>query len=241
MIESGLLKAVHWVGSGLRDYTRSYQVYKDIWEASTEEQLLCQRENGNRADPFAVKVTLGYSALNETYWARFLLVALLPSTLLCSFPQPSHAGQIEKEDPVDKGQCKQWKRAITKCHRSKFEHVLTARHGVWKISWVENFVTPRWTMKIRKISTPWSYMVLSLVSDVTHQVKHSPTCIIHSPFTGGLKCVLVKMCAIKDMHTQSSRITVSGAEKKVWFRFIPALHESREKKHFDGENLMGKV
>ena len=86
MIESGLLKAVCWVGSGLRDYARGYQVYKDIWEASTEEQLLCQRENGNCADPFAVEVTLGSSALNEKYWARFLLVVLLPSTLLCSLP-----------------------------------------------------------------------------------------------------------------------------------------------------------
>ena len=63
-------------------------------EASTEEQLLCQRENGNRADPFAVEVTLGSSALNERYWARFLLVVLLPSTLLCSLPQPSHVGQL---------------------------------------------------------------------------------------------------------------------------------------------------
>ena len=28
------------VGSGLRDYVRGYNVYKDIWEASTGEQLL---------------------------------------------------------------------------------------------------------------------------------------------------------------------------------------------------------
>jgi len=28
---------------------------------------------------------------------------------------------------------------------------------------------------------------VSLMSDVTHQVKHPPTCTIHSPFTGGLK------------------------------------------------------
>ena len=31
-------------------------MYKDIWEASVGEQLPCQRENGNRADPFAVAV-----------------------------------------------------------------------------------------------------------------------------------------------------------------------------------------
>ena len=27
---------------------------------------------------------------------------------------------------------------------------------------------------------------MSLMGDVTHQVKHPPTCTIHSPFTGGL-------------------------------------------------------
>ena len=32
---------------------------------NTEEQLLCQCENGIRADPFAVEVTLGSSALNK--------------------------------------------------------------------------------------------------------------------------------------------------------------------------------
>ena len=45
---------------------------------------------------------------------------------------------------------------------------------------------------------------MSLVSDVTHQVKHPPTCTIHSPFTGGLKlkCFLFitsKLCANEDM------------------------------------------
>ena len=44
------------VGSGLRNYARGsgYHVYKDIWESSTGEQLVCQRENGNCADLFAV-------------------------------------------------------------------------------------------------------------------------------------------------------------------------------------------
>ena len=35
---------------------RGYYVYKDIWIASVGEELPCQRENGNRADPFAVAV-----------------------------------------------------------------------------------------------------------------------------------------------------------------------------------------
>ena len=94
------------LGSGFRDYARGCHIYKDILEASTEEQLLCQRENGNHADPFAVEVTLGSSVLNERYWARFLLVVLLPSTLLCSLPQPSHVGQLEKGDSVDQRHCK---------------------------------------------------------------------------------------------------------------------------------------
>ena len=37
---------------------------------------------------------------------------------------------------------------------------------------------------------------MSLVSDVTHQVKHPLTCTIHSPFTGGLKlkCFFLSVC-----------------------------------------------
>ena len=44
---------------------------------------------------------------------------------------------------------------------------------------------------------------MSPMSDVTHQVKHPPTCAIHSPFTGGVKkCFFfmkLKMCANEDM------------------------------------------
>lgn len=44
---------------------RGYHVYKDIWEASIGEHLLCHRENSNCADPFAVgvvknQVTVGH-------------------------------------------------------------------------------------------------------------------------------------------------------------------------------------
>ena len=35
---------------------------------------------------------------------------------------------------------------------------------------------------------------MSLMSDVTHLVKHLPTCTIHSPFTGGLKSVNLQKC-----------------------------------------------
>ena len=87
----------------MRDHARGYHIYKEIWEASTEEQLLYQREN---SDLIAVEVTLGSSVLNERYWARFLLVVLLPSTLFCSLSQPSHAGQLEIGDSVDQGHCK---------------------------------------------------------------------------------------------------------------------------------------
>ena len=37
-----------------KSHTYYLHVYKEIWEASTGEYLLCQRENGNRADPFAM-------------------------------------------------------------------------------------------------------------------------------------------------------------------------------------------
>ena len=86
MIGVWLTKKCPCWGLASKDYARGYHVYKDILEANTEEQLLCQRENCNCADPFAVEVTLGSSALNERYWARFLLVVLLPSTLFCSLP-----------------------------------------------------------------------------------------------------------------------------------------------------------
>ena len=35
---------------------RGYHIYSDIWEASVGEQLPCEREAGNGADPFAVAV-----------------------------------------------------------------------------------------------------------------------------------------------------------------------------------------
>ena len=49
----GSLKAIHTglVGSSLLEYAKGYHIYKDIWEASTGEQLLCQCD---RADQFAV-------------------------------------------------------------------------------------------------------------------------------------------------------------------------------------------
>ena len=36
-----------------------WEVYKDIWEVSIREELPCQHESGNRADPFAVVVVVG--------------------------------------------------------------------------------------------------------------------------------------------------------------------------------------
>ena len=45
--------------------------------------------------------TSGSTALNDRYWPCFLLVVLLLSALLCSLPQLSHLGQLEKGDPVD--------------------------------------------------------------------------------------------------------------------------------------------
>ena len=56
LVRSGLLKVsvLGLVGSRVCDYTRGYHVYKDNWEASIGERLLCQCENGNCADPFAV-------------------------------------------------------------------------------------------------------------------------------------------------------------------------------------------
>ena len=38
---------------------RGYHVYKDIWATVVGEELPCQREDGNRANPFAVAVVRG--------------------------------------------------------------------------------------------------------------------------------------------------------------------------------------
>ena len=35
---------------------RGYHVYKNVWTTVVGEELPCQREDGNRADPFAVAV-----------------------------------------------------------------------------------------------------------------------------------------------------------------------------------------
>ena len=35
---------------------RGYLVYKDVWEAAVGEELRCEREPGNRQDPFTVAV-----------------------------------------------------------------------------------------------------------------------------------------------------------------------------------------
>ena len=40
---------------------------------------------------------------------------------------------------------------------------------------------------------------MSVMSDATHQVKHPPTCTIHSLFTGGLIFMKSKMCPNEDM------------------------------------------
>ena len=56
---------------------------------------------------------------------------------------------------------------------------------------------------------------------------------IHSPFTGGLKCVCLFFFSQKCVQIKTCMhiftIIVPGAKIKVWFRSIPALHESREK------------
>jgi len=35
---------------------RGYHVYKEIWDASIDEELLCTREPGNPHDPFTVAI-----------------------------------------------------------------------------------------------------------------------------------------------------------------------------------------
>ena len=44
---------------------RGYYVYKDIWATVVGEELPCQREDGNRANPFAVAVVRGEAIIGH--------------------------------------------------------------------------------------------------------------------------------------------------------------------------------
>ena len=105
-----------WLGWACETTGEPTTPTKTFWEACTGEELLWQCENSNRADLFAVVAvkslrTSGSTTLNERYSPRFLVgraYALYTST--------SHAGQLEKGDPVDQWHS-QWgvscKRVIT--------------------------------------------------------------------------------------------------------------------------------
>ena len=104
---------------------RGYHIYKDIWEASIGEELPCQRESGNRADPFAVAVV-----------RSGVTVGHIPRKIssVCSF--------LRKGGVIN----------ICTTARRRFSADLLIRG--WKISWVEYFVTRGIVTKIMKISTP---------------------------------------------------------------------------------------
>lgn len=38
---------------------QGYHIYKEVWDAEVDEELLCEREVGNRSDTFAVAVKKG--------------------------------------------------------------------------------------------------------------------------------------------------------------------------------------
>ena len=80
---------------------RGYDVYKNIilWGLYWRTATMPTRERQPCLSVCCAgcqEVTLGLSTMNERYWSCFLLAVLLPSTLLCSLPQASHAGQLEK-------------------------------------------------------------------------------------------------------------------------------------------------
>ena len=67
---------------------------------------------------------------------------------------------------------------------------------------------------------------MSLMSDVTHQVKHPLTCIIHSPFTGGgvQKCVQIKTCyAYMSSSLVGSSSSGGGVERGKGYEQTAAL------------------
>ena len=61
---------------------------------------------------------------------------------------------------------------------------------------------------------------MSLMSDVTHQVKHPPTCIIHSHCTGGL--MIYHRGASLDGRRPSSRGERTGCKPNPGF--VPVKH-----------------
>ena len=44
---------------------RGYHVYKDTWATVVGEELPCQREDGNRADSFAVAMVRGEAIVSH--------------------------------------------------------------------------------------------------------------------------------------------------------------------------------
>ena len=68
---------------------------------------------------------------------------------------------------------------------------------------------------------------MSLMSDVTRQVKHPPTCTIHSPFTReDTKCFFLLMCAnIKRhaMHKYLPGSSSSGSGVRKGYKQTAAL------------------
>ena len=60
---------------------RGNQLYKDIWEASVREELLCQRENGNHADPFAVAIVKSGVTVGHIPWKISSVCSLFTSLM----------------------------------------------------------------------------------------------------------------------------------------------------------------
>ena len=84
--------------------------------------------NARMAHMLICLLSRGYLMLfciDERYWPCFFLV------LLCSLPQPSHTGQLEKGDPVYQLRTlngaqvakKSHNKSSKCCQSSKFEHV----------------------------------------------------------------------------------------------------------------------
>ena len=137
----------------------------------------------------------GSSMFDERYWPCFLLVMLLLSTLLCSHTQPSHVRQLEKRDPVYQGHC-QWD-ASSKNSDNKMSLVQIWARVDGATQCGKNFVTPRWTTKIPKISTPLKYPAIQYVHGVSSMfllISEPPVCHTFSASPKQIARDCVKPC-----------------------------------------------
>ena len=112
----------------VESWVRDYHIYKDVWEASISEDLLCRRKSGNTAGTFTMAVMKNGATVGHITLKNLFSFSLLIFVIATPFVQPRVAPCASTV-----GVC------MRQCH---------------KFSWVEIFVAAGRPPKTMKISTP---------------------------------------------------------------------------------------